>query len=184
MGGGLIGMMIYAGVFYSNVRRDVRTSQEIDGSVYQSFEEAEKLANEWVAVGGTYTVKTSTRVRRSVPLSVAEKKALAVEKDQELRKKIELEYGQCLDQAQTNLDRELCSFGTQKFIVDKEAKVPQAKIVEEKKVVAVEYPRRECSHDQELQSFECLEIDVAPGEVVNQLDQVDRPVKLFQQFRY
>ena len=65
VGSGLIGMMIYAGVFYSNVRRDVRTSQEIDGSVYQSFEEAEKLANQWVAVGGTYTVKTSTRVRRS-----------------------------------------------------------------------------------------------------------------------
>jgi len=49
----------------------------------------------------------------------------------------------------------------------------------------VEYQRRECTDDQELRSFECIELDVARDAIVRRLeDDKEIPVKSFQQFRY
>ena len=49
----------------------------------------------------------------------------------------------------------------------------------------IEYQRRECADDQELRSFECIELDVARGEIVSLSEEGEEiPVKVFQQFRY
>ena len=48
-----------------------------------------------------------------------------------------------------------------------------------------DYQRRECTDDQELQSFECIELDVARDAVVSRSDDDEViPIKVFQQFRY
>jgi hypothetical protein len=49
----------------------------------------------------------------------------------------------------------------------------------------VEYQRRECTDDQELRSFECIELDVARDVTVRRTgDDKEMSVKDFQQFRY
>ena len=89
-------MLVYAGLFYSNARRTVPASSEIDGSIFQSREAAETAANEWIALGGIYVMETLTTVRRTVPVTELEKKKLKSQIDQSMRKKIEAEYNRCL----------------------------------------------------------------------------------------
>ena len=54
VGSGLVGMLIYAGLFYSNARRTIPDSSTIDSSVFLSKESAENAANEWITLGGIY----------------------------------------------------------------------------------------------------------------------------------
>ncbi|WP_237699267.1 hypothetical protein [Synechococcus sp. CC9311] len=185
VGSGLVGMLIYAGLFYSNARRTVPASSEIDGSIFQSREEAETAANEWISRGGVYVVETLTTVRRTVPVTAIEKKKLKSQIDQSMRRKIEADYNRCLQKAETNLAKELCSFGPHEATVGDAVKIPQKKTIQDRKVNKVEYQRRECIDDQELRSFECIELDVARDEIVSRSEEgKETPVKVFQQFRY
>ena len=52
VGSGLVGMLVYAGLFYSNARRTIPASSEMDSSLFQSREKAENAANEWISLGG------------------------------------------------------------------------------------------------------------------------------------
>ena len=178
-------MLVYAGLFYSNARRTVPASSEIDGSIFQSREAAETAANEWIALGGIYVVETLTTVRRTVPVTELEKKKLKSQIDQSMRKKIEAEYNRCLQKAESNLAKELCSFGPREAAVGEDAKIPQKKTIQDRIVNKVEYQRRECTDDQELRSFECIELDVAHDATVRRTgDDKEVPIKSFQQFRY
>ena len=178
-------MLVYAGLFYSNARRTVPASSEIDGSIFQSREAAETAANEWIALGGIYVVETLTIVRRTVPVTELEKKKLKSQIDQSMRKKIEEEYNRCLQKAESNLAKELCSFGPRESTVGQDAKIPQKKTIQDRIVNKVEYQRRECTDDQELRSFDCIELDVARDATVRRTaDDKEIPVKIFQQFRY
>ena len=89
VGTGLIGMLVYAGLFYSKARRTIPASSEIDSSLFQSRVKAEQAANEWISLGGSYVVETMTTVRRAVPLTALEKKKLKTQNDQSMRRKIE-----------------------------------------------------------------------------------------------
>ena len=185
VGSGLVGMLIYAGLFYSNARRTIPTSSEMDSSLFQSREKAEKAANEWISLGGIYVVETLVIVRRTVPMTASEKKKLKIQNDQAMRRKIEAEYSVCLDKSETDLDRELCSFGPREVIAAGDVVIPQKKTIEDQKLKKVDYQRRECTDDEELRSFECIELDVARDAVVSRSDGDDlMPIKVFQQFRY
>ena len=185
VGSGLVGMLVYVSLFYSNPRRTVPASSEIDGSIFQSREEAEIASNEWVSLGGTYVAEMLTTVRRTVPVTELEKKKLKSQIDQSMRKKIEAEYNRCLQKAESNLAKELCSFGPRESAVGEDAKIPQKKTIQDRIVNKVEYQRRECTDDQELRSFECVELNVARDATVRRsADDKEIPVKIFQQFRY
>lgn len=185
VGSGLVGMLVYSGLFYSNDRRTIPASSEMDSSLFQSREEAENTANKWISLGGIYVVETLTTVRRTVPLTALEKQKLKAQSDQSMRRKIEAEYSVCLDEAETDLAKELCSFGPRKIIVADEIKIPQGKIIVVRKVKKVDYQRRECTDDKELRSFECIELDVARDAVVSRSDDEEAiPIKTFQRFRY
>ena len=185
VGTGLIGMLVYAGLFYSKARRTIPAASEMDSSLFQSKEKAEKAANEWISLGGSYVVETLTTVRRTVPLTALEKKKLKTQNDQSMRRKIESEYSVCLDKAETDLARELCSFGPNEGMAVDVLKIPQKNTIQNRKVNKVEYQRRECIDDQELLSFECIELDVARDAVVSRSDEDEAiTIKTFQQFRY
>ena len=91
VGSGLVGMLVYAGLFYSNARRTIPDSSTIDSSVFLSKESAENAANEWITLGGIYVVETLMTVKRTVPMTELEKKKLKSQNDQSMRKKIEAE---------------------------------------------------------------------------------------------
>ena len=74
VGSGLVGMLVYVSLFYSNPRRTVPASSEIDGSIFQSREEAEIASNEWISLGRTDVVEKLTTVRRTVPVTALEKR--------------------------------------------------------------------------------------------------------------
>ena len=178
VGSGLVGMLVYVGLFYSNARRTVPASSEIDGTIFKSREAAEAAANEWMSGGGIYVVETLVTVRLTVPITPLEKKKL-------MRKKIEAEYNRCLQKAESNLAKELCSFGPREGMAVDELKIPQKKTIQDRKVNKVEYQRRECTDDQELRSFECIELKVPRDAVVSRSDDDEAiPIKTFQQFRY
>ena len=185
VGSGLVGMLVYVSLFYSNSRRTVPASSEIDGSVFQSREEAEIASNEWISLGGTYVVEMLATVRRTVPVTALEKKKFKSQIDQSMRLKIEAEYNRCLQKAESNLAKELCSFGPRESTFVEDAKIPQKKTIQDRIVNKVEYQRRECTDDQELRSFECIELDVARDVTARRTgDDKEIPVKIFQQFRY
>ena len=181
VGSGLVGMLIYAGLFYSNARRTVPPSSEIDRSIFQSRETAEIAANEWIALGGVYVLETLTTVRRTMPVTALEKKKLKLQIDKSMRLKIEAEYNKCLQKSETDLAKELCSFGPREATVGQDAKIPQKKTIQDRIVNKVEYQRRECTDDQELQSFECVELDVARDAVLSRPRYKESiPIKAFQ----
>ena len=185
VGSGLLGMLVYAGLFYSKARRTIPASSEMDSSLFQSREKAEQAANEWISLGGMYVLETLTMIRRTVPVTALEKKKLKTQNDQVMRLKIESEYSICLDKAETDLAKELCSFGPREATAAADVVIPQKKIIEDQIVKKTDYQRRECTDDQELRSFECIELDVARDAVVSRSDEDEAiPIKTFQQFRY
>ena len=185
VGSCLVGMLVYAGLFYSNARRTIPSSSEIGDSIFQSRELAETAANQWISLGGIYVVERLTIVRRTVPVTALEKKKLKSQIDQSMRQRIEVEYSRCLQKAESNLAKELCSFGPRETTFGEDAKIPQKKTIKDQQVKKVEYQRRECTDDQELRSFECIELDVARDAIVNRSESnKEIPIKTFQQFRY
>ena len=185
IGSGLVGMLVYAGLFYSNARRTIRAQSDADSSLFRSREEAENAANEWISLGGVYVVETLMTVRRTVPLTPLEKKKFKSQIDQSMRRKIEAEYNVCLEKSETELAKELCSFGPREGAVVDEVKIPQEKMIKDQAVKKTDYQRRECTDDPELRSFECIELDVARDAVMSRLDDDEAmPIKVFQKFRY
>ena len=130
VGSGLVGMLVYAGLFCSNAWRTIPASSEMDSSLFQSREKAENAANEWIFLGGIYVVEAFTTIRRTVPVTALEKKKLKTQNDQAMRRKIEAEYSVCLDKAETDLAKELCSFGPRKVIAANDVVIPQKKTIE------------------------------------------------------
>ena len=182
---GVMGLLAYAGVFYANARRSVRATSEMNSPIYPSKKAAENVAKEWISLGGVYLVKTSTMVRRSVPLSELEKKKFKAQRDQFIRQKIESQYSECLAQADNNLGRELCSFGPYGGELDVDIEIPKVKVIEEQKIKNVEYQRRKCAHVQELRSLDCVELDIARDSVLEDGDDVESiPVKAQIKFTY
>ena len=185
IGSGLVGMLVYAGLFYSNARRTIRAQSDADSSLFRSREEAENAANEWISLGGVYVVETLMTVRRTVPLTPLEKKKFKSQIDQSMRRKIEAEYSICLEKAETELAKELCSFGPREGALVDEVKIPQEKMIKDQAVKKTDYQRRECTDDPELRSFECIELDVARDAVMSRSDDDEAmPIKAFQKFRY
>ena len=99
-------MLVYAGLLYSNARRTIPVSSEMDSSLSQSREKAENAANDWISFGGIYVVEMLTTIRRIVPVPALEKKKLKTQNDQAMRLKIEAEYSVCLDKAETDLAKD------------------------------------------------------------------------------
>jgi hypothetical protein len=73
VGSGLVGMLVYAGLFYSNARRTIPASSEMDSSLFQSRVKAENADNEWISLGGIYVVEAFATIRRTVLVTALEK---------------------------------------------------------------------------------------------------------------
>ena len=89
VGTSLVGMLVYAGLFYSNSRRTIPASSEMDSSLYKSREKAEKAANESISLGGIYAVEMLAMARCTLQVTALEKKKLKTQNDQSMRRKIE-----------------------------------------------------------------------------------------------
>ena len=85
-------------------------------ALLQFREKAENAANEWISLGGIFVVEALTMIRRMVSVTALEKKKLKTQNDQAMRRMIEAEYSVCLDKAESDLAKELCSFGPRKVI--------------------------------------------------------------------
>jgi hypothetical protein len=131
VGSGLVGMLVCAGLFYTNARRTNPASSEMHSSLFQSREKAEMRQNEWISLGGIYVVETLTMIWRMVPVTALEKKKLKTQNDQAMRLKVETEYSVCLDRVETDLAKKLCSFGPHKVIAANDVVIPQKKTIED-----------------------------------------------------
>ncbi len=191
-GSGVLGLLIYAGFFYANLRQNSGSveHQELRPS-YSSQAQAEQEANRWVQEGGKFVVTTTRRVRRTIPLTRQERRKLELLADEKRRARIEADYGTCLDQAATDLAKELCSFQQLPPKKDSTAteagdsgSVPATKVVEDIRVQASQHPRRKCTPVSSYQRFNCIEFDVARDAELSPEQQKSLGIKAYRQFRY
>ena len=191
-GSGVLGLLIYAGFFYNNLRRtnSMEEPQELSPS-YPSQAQAEQEAERWIKEGGTFTVTTTQRVRRTVPLTQQERRKLELLADEKRRAQIEADYEACLDQAATDLAKELCSFqqlppnATSTGLgASKASDLPATKVVEDVRVQTSQRPRRTCTPVSSYRRFNCIEFDVAKDEKLNPEQQNTLEIKGYRQFRY
>ena len=191
-GSGVLGLLIYAGFFYANLRRtsSMAEPQELRPS-YPSQAQAEQEAERWIKDGGTFTVTTTQRVRRTIPLTRQEKLKLELLADEKRRAQIEADYEACLDQAETDLAKELCSFqqlppnATSTASEGSEASnLPTTKVVDDVRVQTSQRPRRTCTPMNSYRRFNCIEFDVARDETLNAQQQNSLEIKGYRQFRY
>ena len=141
-GSAVIGLLLYAGLFYANARRS--TSGPDTETVlpdYPSKKAAQDESERWIKEGGDFVVRTTQRIRRSVPLSKQERIKLEMLADERRRARIEADYAECLDSADNDLAKELCSFQqssepAQGSTTDSDGgKIPKTKIIEDVDVV-------------------------------------------------
>ena len=191
-GSGVLGLLIYAGFFYTNLRR---TSSRVEPqelrSSFPTQAKAEQEAERWIEDGGSYAVITTQRVRRTVPLSRQERRKLELLADEKRRARIEAEYEACLDQAATNLAKELCSFqqipsrGDSTAAGDDETSdLPTTKVIEEVQSQTRLRPRRACTPVSSYRRFNCIEFDVERDEEINAEQQNSLEISAYRQFRY
>ncbi len=191
-GSGVLGLLIYAGFFYTNLRR---TSSRVEPqelrSSFPTQAKAEQEAERWIEDGGSYAVITTQRVRRTVPLSRQERRKLELLADEKRRARIEAEYEACLDQAATNLAKELCSFqqipsrGDSTAAGDAETSdLPTTKVIEEVQSQTRLRPRRACTPVSSYRRFNCIEFDVERDEEINAEQQNSLGISAYRQFRY
>ena len=191
-GSGVLGLLIYAGFFYTNLRR---TSSRVEPqelrSSFPTQAKAEQEAERWIEDGGSYAVITTQRVRRTVPLSRQERRKLELLADEKRRARIEAEYEACLDQAATNLAKELCSFqqipsrGDSTAAGDAETSdLPTTKVIEEVQSQTRLRPRRACTPVSSYRRFNCIEFDVERDEEINAEQQNSLEISAYRQFRY
>ena len=191
-GSGVLGLLIYAGFFYTNLRRTSSRvePQELRPS-FPTQAKAEQEAERWIEDGGSYAVITTQRVRRTVPLSRQERRKLELLADEKRRARIEAEYEACLDQAATNLAKELCSFqqipsrGDSTAADDDETSdLPTTKVIEEVQSQTRLRPRRACTPVSSYRRFNCIEFDVERDEEINDEQQNSLEISAYLQFRY
>ena len=191
-GSGVLGLLIYAGFFYTNLRRTSSRvePQELRPS-FPTQAKAEQEAERWIEDGGSYAVITTQRVRRTVPLSRQERRKLELLADEKRRARIEAEYEACLDQAATNLAKELCSFqqipskGDSTAAGDDETSdLPTTKVIEEVQSQTRLRPRRACTPVSSYRRFNCIEFDVERDEEINAEQQNSLEISAYRQFRY
>ena len=191
-GSGVLGLLIYAGFFYTNLRRTSSRvePQELRPS-FPTQAKAEQEAERWIEDGGSYAVITTQRVRRTVPLSRQERRKLELLADEKRRARIEAEYEACLDQAATNLAKELCSFqqipsrGDSTAAGDDETSdLPTTKVIEEVQSQTRLRPRRACTPVSSYRRFNCIEFDVERDEEINDEQQNSLEISAYLQFRY
>ena len=191
-GSGVLGLLIYAGFFYTNLRRTSSRvePQELRPS-FPTQAKAEQEAERWIEDGGSYAVITTQRVRRTVPLSRQERRKLELLADEKRRARIEAEYEACLDQAATNLAKELCSFqqipsrGDSTAAGDDETSdLPTTKVIEEVQSQTRLRPRRACTPVSSYRRFNCIEFDVERDEEINAEQQNSLEISAYLQFRY
>ena len=191
-GSGVLGLLIYAGFFYTNLRRTSSRvePQELRPS-FPTQAKAEQEAERWIEDGGSYAVITTQRVRRTVPLSRQERRKLELLADEKRRARIEAEYEACLDKAATNLAKELCSFqqipsrGDSTAAGDDETSdLPTTKVIEEVQSQTRLRPRRACTPVSSYRRFNCIEFDVERDEEINAEQQNSLEISAYRQFRY
>ena len=191
-GSGVLGLLIYAGFFYANLRRtsSIEEPQELSPS-YSSQAQAKQEAERWITEGGTFTVTTTQRVRKTIPLTRQERRKLELLADEKRRGQIEADFEACLDQAATDLAKELCSFQQLPPSATSTATaagglsdLPTTKVIEDVRVETSQRPRRTCTPVSSYRRFNCIEFDVARDEQLTAAQQNSLDIKGYRQFRY
>ena len=191
-GSGVVGLLIYAGLFYANLRQtSSEAAVESGPPSFSSKEQAEQESKRWIEEGGTYTVTSRQRIRRSVPLTRQERRKLELLAEEKRRSRIEAHYEACLEEAASDLAKELCSFQQQPLhagAAEQDAiddnDIPTTKLVEDVRVQSRERPRRECNLVADYRRFNCVEFDVAENADVNPDQQSSLEIRTYRQFRY
>ena len=190
-GSGVIGFLLYAGLFYANARRTTSApATETSLPDYPSKEAAEAESKRWILEGGNFIVRTTRRRRRSVPLTQQERLRLEMLADERRRARIESDYAECLEQADTNLAKELCSFqqNSEPALVQSskadEARIPKTKVIEDIEVVQSKEPRRTCTLVEDYRRLNCVELAIDRDAVINAAQRESLDVKTVKQFRY
>ena len=189
---GVVGLLIYAGLFYANQRRASSYSEFKSVSpVFDTQQQAQQEADRWIEDGGTYTVTTTQRIKQSVPLTRQERGKLELLADEQRRAKIEASYEACLNQAASDLAKELCSFQQTPDIagsavpgLDAVSEIPNTKVIETLRVERKEQPRRTCTLVKDYRRFNCVEFEVSAGADVNADQQSNLAIKAYRQFRF
>ena len=189
---GVVGLLIYAGLFYANQRRASSYSEFKSVSpVFDTQQQAQQEADRWIEDGGTYTVTTTQRIKQSVPLTRQERGKLELLADEQRRAKIEASYEACLNQAASDLAKELCSFQQTPDIagsavpgLDAANEIPNSKVIETLRVVRKEQSRRTCTLVQDYRRFNCVEFEVSAGAEVNADQQSSLAIMAYRQFRF
>ena len=190
-GSGVIGFLLYAGLFYANARRTT-SAPEIETSLpdYPSKEAAEAESKRWILEGGNFIVRTTRRRRRSVPLTQQERLRLEMLADERRRARIESDYAECLEQAENNLAKELCSFqqNSEPALIQSsradEALIPKTKVIEDIEVVQSKESRRKCTLVEDYRRLKCIELAVNRDAVINAAQRESLDVKTVKQFTY
>ena len=190
-GSGVIGFLLYSGLFYANARRTT-SAPETETSLpdYPSKEAAEAESKRWILEGGHFIVRTTRRRRRSVPLTQQERLRLEMLADERRRARIESDYAECLEQAENNLAKELCSFqqNSEPALIQSskadEARIPKTKVIEDFEVVQSKQPRRTCTMVEDYRRLKCVELAVNRDAVINSAQRETLDVKTVKQFRY
>ena len=189
---GVLGLLIYAGFFYANLRRtsSIEEPQELRPS-YSSQAQAKQEAERWITEGGTFTVTTTQRVRKTIPLTRQERRKLELLADEKRRGQIEADFEACLDQAATDLAKELCSFQQLPPSATSTATaagglsdLPTTKVIEDVRVETSQRPRRTCTPVSSYRRFNCIEFDVERDEEINAEQQNSLEISAYRQFRY
>ena len=191
-GSGILGLLIYAGVFYANLRRSTATSEaQLPVPAYPSQAKAEQASKRWIQEGGNFTVTSRQRVRRTQPLTLLERRKLELLADEKRRARIEAAYESCLEKAATDLAKELCSFQQTPLNDDSTATdtglnsgLPSTKVVEDVRVLTSERPRRQCTQVASYRRFNCLEFDVEKNADLSPEQQNSLEIRAYRQFRY
>ena len=187
----MVGLLLYAGLFYANARRSTSApeAKKILPN-YPSREAAQTESERWVQEGGDFVVRTTRRVRRSVPLSKQERLKLKMLADERLRARIEADYAKCLERADTNLAKELCSFqqtseqSQEQASKGYEAMIPNTKVIEDVDVAESKETRRTCTFVEDYRRFNCIELDVKRNAVIDPVLRKSLATKTYKQFRY
>ena len=192
-GGGILGMLIYAGIFYANQRRSTMTAEaQPPIPSYPNQAKAEQASKRWIQEGGSFTVTTRQRVRRSIPLTRQELRKLEILADEKRRARIEADYESCLDKAATDLAKELCSFQQSPPLSDdstaagagRTSALPTTKVVEDVRVQSREHPRRQCAPVTSYRRFNCLEFEVENNADLSPAEKDALEIRAYRQFRY
>ena len=189
---GILGLLIYAGFFYNNLRRSTAsTDAQPPIPAFQTKAKAQQAAKRWVQEGGNFTVTTSQRVRRSIPLTRQERRKLELLADEQRRARIEADYESCLDGAATDLAKELCSFQQTPLNEASTAAnaslttaLPTTKVVEDIRIQTNQTPRRQCTPVTSYRRFNCLEFEVEKDADLSPAQQDSLEIRAYRQFRY